>query len=182
MISAAFFDVDETLIQCKSMFAFLKFFLEKTGLKLQSKTYTDIMSDIDRKVQSGANRSEINTYYYQLYKSVSQNQVRHYAKEFFSENKSNLFKNVTLALLQKHVANNVKVVFVSGAMPDILLPIADYLGVNEFICSLPEVVNGYYTGSLVQQAIGANKAQLMENYASENGIDLKQLLLEALLK
>ena len=76
--------------------------------------------------------------------------------------------------LQNHIENNVKVVFVSGAMPDILLPIANHLHVNQFICSLPKILNGCYTGEMIQQAIGLNKAELIQVYALENKIDLKQ--------
>ena len=76
--------------------------------------------------------------------------------------------------LKNHIANNDKVVLVSGAMPDIIEPMADHLGVNQFLCSTPEVKDGKYTGNLLQQSIGDNKSKLVKQYASVCGIDVKE--------
>ena len=124
-------------------------------------------------VSEGYSRSQINSFYYLLYKDEIQVDVQQIASLFFEQTKNTLFKQKVVDKLNQHLINNEEVVLVSGAMPDILYPIAKYLGVNQFLCSTPEIVNGKYTGLLIQQAIGDGKAKLIHQYAQFYNVELE---------
>lgn len=174
LMKVAFFDVDETLIHCKSMFVFLSFYLQQTNKMLQGYSYEGIMNEIQVKVSHGASRLQINSFYYKLFEGESQDEVKKIARQLFLKTQNDLFKHKIVDRLKNHIANNDQVVLVSGAMQDIIEPIADHLGVNQFLCSTPEVKDGKYTGNLLQQSIGDNKSKLVLQYTSMCGIDAKE--------
>lgn len=168
-MTVAFFDLDETVIASKSMFTFLEYYLVQTSRR-HAPTYAMVMTSIYTKVTAGASRADINGYYYSLFQGCRQAEIRQMAKECFNADTLD-FHDAVVARLREHQARGDTVVFVSGAMPDIIYPIADVLGVNRFLCSQPEVVDGLYTGKLLQQAIGTGKARLIEQYCQEHDID-----------
>ena len=131
------------------------------------------MNKIQQMVSQGYSRTQINSFYYLLYKDEVQADVRQIASLFFEQTKDTLFKQKVVDKLSQHLLANEEVVLVSGAMPDILYPIAKYLGVNQFLCSTPEVINGKYTGVLIQQAIGEGKAKLIHQYAKSYNVELE---------
>ena len=165
----AFFDVDETIINYKSMFKFLEFFLSNTKSEIK---YDNVIEEINKMVKNGSSRVDINTYYYTLFKGIYQSTLKEVSSLFFQKIRNTLFKFSVVNRLKQHQMNGDRVVFVSGAMPDILNPIADYLNVNVFLCSKPEVQNGIYTGKLSQQAIGEQKGILVAKYAQLLNVDL----------
>ncbi len=174
MRKAVFFDVDDTLIHCKSMFSFLEFYLHHTEKKINDLYYQDIIDNIQHKVSNGWNRLDVNTFYYNLFRGEQQSLVKKYAKLFFLHKKETIFKKKILNRLTFYKESGYDITFVSGSMVDILQPIADYLGVTTLLCAIPEVIDGQYTGMLQQQAIGDQKASLVRSYAAKNSIDLKE--------
>ena len=168
-MTVAFFDLDETVITGKSMFTFLEYYLTQTR-KRHAPTYAMVMTSIYTKVTAGASRADINRYYYSLFKGCRQDDIREHAKACFTADTID-FHNAVVERLNAHRARGDTVVFVSGAMRDIIYPIADMLAVDAFLCSEPEVAAGVYTGKLTQQAIGTGKARLIEAYCQAQGID-----------
>jgi hypothetical protein len=65
------------------------------------------------------------------------------------------------------------VYIVSASPEEIVLPLADYLGVDEAIASRARVDDeGRYTGEMEQYAYGPFKAEIMRQVAAAEGIDL----------
>lgn len=168
-MAVAFFDVDETVIETKSMFSFLEHLLSKISFE-GGASYSSVMTSIYTKVAAGASRNDVNAFYYSLFSGCKQTVVRHHAKEFFTVQPVR-FRPQVVNRIQKHKESGDQVVFVSGAMRDIIYPIAEYLGVNQYLCSEPEVKLGMYTGQLLHQAIGTGKAKLVRQYCSDLDID-----------
>lgn len=171
-MTAAFFDLDETLISTKSMFMFLDFYLRQTR-RPQAPTYENVMQAIHAKVKEGASRIDINHYYYSLFEGERQAYVRQLADECFARSPIQ-WQHDVVARLKRHLHKGDRVVIVSGAMRDIIDPIAKQLGVIEFLCSELGIRDGFYTGTLMQQAIGVGKADLLQRYCTSHDVDPAQ--------
>lgn len=169
-MTIAFFDVDETVITSKSMFQFLAYFspLPCQGPVLN---HQEAMANIRAMAERGDEREAINSYYYGLYKNVRQSDVRQAAKRLFASGQI-VFHDLVVEKIHAHQQQGHDVVFVSGAMRDIIQPIMDRLGVDTALCSEPRVLNGHYTGVLRQQAIGKGKAVLAQTYAKRQHVPL----------
>ena len=165
---AAFFDLDETLIAMKSMFAFLEFYLARVDGDASS--FTKVMSVVERSVARGATRQDINSYYYSLYCGHRQTTVRRHAQKFFSSIQVR-YNATVVERLRAHQSCGDRTIVVSGAMQDIIFPVTDQLGIDHHLCTTPGVEGGRYTGRILKQAIGAGKAALVEDYCLSHQID-----------
>ncbi|WP_338883776.1 HAD-IB family hydrolase [Xenorhabdus sp. TH1] len=159
----AFFDFDETVITGKSMFIFLKKYLEHGTLQC-GLSFSSIMSKIQKQSNEGKSREDINRYYYSLFDGISQNQVRIMASKVFSEGCYD-FNTTIIKRIRFHQNCNDDVVFVSGAMTDIIYPVMESLGIRNALCSEPITEHGYYTGALSRISIGSQKAKHARDYA-----------------
>jgi phosphoserine phosphatase len=78
-----------------------------------------------------------------------------------------------LELMELHRAAGHRVYLVSASPEEIVLPLADLLGVDGAICSRGEVdEQGRYTGRMAFYAQGDSKATAMRELAERTGIDL----------
>jgi HAD superfamily hydrolase (TIGR01490 family) len=78
-----------------------------------------------------------------------------------------------LELIQQHQAEGRPVYIISASPEEIVLPLADYLGVDGAIASQAEVdEEGRYTGEMRRYAYGPLKADAMRELAEAEGIDL----------
>lgn len=80
--SAAFFDVDETLINVKSMFSFLEFYLRKRGEP--EATYGRLSAELRHSAGLGVPRKDINRHYYRFYAGHSAQQLARAGREWFT--------------------------------------------------------------------------------------------------
>ena len=164
----AFFDVDETIIQEKSMFSFLSYYSKKMALKFNIFTvikYLFFISLIKYLKFKKAPRDYINKIYYRFYKGIEINTLNNFGNEWFNEarKKNNFFKPNIINEIRSHKMNGAKVIFVSGSFQACLKPIAEYLDIDEILCTEMEVVNEKYTGKLLNiPAIGKGKLILIK--------------------
>jgi phosphoserine phosphatase len=79
-----------------------------------------------------------------------------------------------LELMELHRAAGHRVYLVSASPEEIVLPLAELLGVDGAICSRGEVdEQGCYTGHMAFYAYGESKATAMREIATRTGIDLE---------
>ena len=171
-MAIAFFDFDETVITGKSMFLFLReysnYFKLNVGL-----SFSEVMDEIQCFSDEGKSREYINRYYYSIFKGEEQSKVRDVASKVFQKGMYE-FNCDVLNKIKDHQSNNDDVVFVSGAMKDIIYPMMNELGVSNSLCSDPIVLNGLYTGELHTLSIGYYKAVNARCYAESHGQDLSK--------
>lgn len=156
---AAFFDVDETVIKTKSMFDFLRFWMEKQGD--DGTAYEQTMSDVKAMAADGVPRTEINRTYYRLYTGASYEEVLKAGQDWYAAYRggSNAFVTATLKAIKVHQAAGDSVGLVSGSFAACLQPLADDLGTELILCTEPVVDDhGLLTGEVVRPMIGAAKA------------------------
>jgi HAD superfamily hydrolase (TIGR01490 family) len=100
-------------------------------------------------------------------------QVRQIVRETLLETIEPIMYAEALELMELHRAAGHRVYLVSASPEEIVLPLADMLGVDGAICSRGEVdEEGRYTGAMAFYAYGAEKATAMRELADRVGIDL----------
>jgi HAD superfamily hydrolase (TIGR01490 family) len=101
-------------------------------------------------------------------------QVRQIVRETMLKTIEPIMYAEALELMELHRAAGHRVYLVSASPEEIVLPLADLLGVDGAICSRGEVdERGCYTGRMAFYAYGESKAAAMRELATRTGIDLE---------
>lgn len=160
----AFFDVDGTLLNMKSMFSFHDYWYRRWNRvngQAVSEEFEDVTAILRGLAESGAPRKLINRRYYEFFAGRSVDAVTACAQAWSRSALAdpNLFVTEVVDELDGLRAKGVEPVFVSGSFKEILAPIADHLGVQEVLAISLLHVNGKYTGRFeAPQTIGDGKA------------------------
>lgn len=156
---AAFFDVDETVITAKSMFVFLRHWIERRGGC--SSAYQKAVADIRGQTDHGADRTEINRTYYRFFTGVPYVDLLAAGRDWYQEYRElpTAFVGSTLSAIFWHQARGDLVILVSGSFRACLEPLATDVLADRVVCTEPIVDGkGRLTGEVVQPMIGTNKA------------------------
>jgi HAD superfamily hydrolase (TIGR01490 family) len=173
-MEAAFFDLDKTVIDRASIAAFGRPFL-KGGLinrrlvaraAISQLIYLYFGADEDRLVRVRESMLAVT-------KGWDRAQVRQIVRETMLQTIEPIMYAEALELMELHRAAGHRVYLVSASPEEIVLPLADLLGVDGAICSRGEVdEQGRYTGRMAFYAQGECKATAMHELAERTGIDL----------
>ena len=173
-MEAAFFDLDKTVIDRASIAAFGRPFL-KGGLinrrlvaraAISQLIYLYFGADEDRLVRVRESMLAVT-------KGWDRAQVRQIVRETMLQTIEPIMYAEALELMELHRAAGHRVYLVSASPEEIVLPLADLLGVDGAICSRGEVdEQGRYTGRMAFYAYGESKATAMRELAERTGIDL----------
>ncbi len=168
--AAAFFDVDETIITTKSMFDFYDFWCRENNKHEELERY---MTHFRSEVKKGTCREQLNKDYYRQFAGVSYKKLESAGEKWFSAKiYSSFFISSAVALLKKHKAKNMPVVFVSGSMRPVLSPVAKYLGVTDILCAPLKITDkGNLTGEIgFPQTIGRGKMEALIQFCGQRKI------------
>ncbi len=173
--TAAFFDLDKTIIATSSATTFSREFFDEGLLRRtdairaayaqflfmvggaderQTERLRDAMSD----VVTGWDVAK----------------VRKIVGETVKEQIDPVVYEEALALIRRHQANGRDVVIVSASGMEVVAPIAELLGADHAIGSQMEIKDGKYTGEISLYAFGPAKAAAMRSLASDKGYDLER--------
>jgi HAD superfamily hydrolase (TIGR01490 family) len=158
-LRAAFFDVDETLIAAKSMFAFLRFWLAQRGD--DGSDYRIAFGRLSAMASEGVDRSAINGAYYRLFAGVTLAELLDAGETWYAQlcSEPEPFVAATLAALARHRTAGHAIVLVSGSFRPCLEPLAAHVGAHTVVCTEPVVDDdGRLTGEVRRPMIGARKA------------------------
>lgn len=171
--TAAFFDLDKTVIATSSVSAFSRPFFAGGLLSRREvlrSAYAHFLymaggADADQTERMRANLSSLVAGW-----DVTQ------VKEIVAETLHDLIDPYVYAeaveLIALHHAAGREVVIVSASGAEVVEPIAAALGADHVIASRMEVVDGRYTGTIDFYAYGENKATAIRELAAERGYDL----------
>ncbi len=156
----AFFDVDETLITVKSMFRFLVYDFKARGLSRGA--YKEAAQALQARSAAGVSRQQTNREYYRLFAGRPVDETLANGRAWFDAEFAGggLLHQPAVAALRHHQREGAAIVLVSGSFRPCVEPLAELLGVEEIVCSEPEIVAGYYTGHLEHPVIGVEKGRL----------------------
>lgn len=169
---AAFFDVDETLINTKSMFDFLRFWMARHGD--DGSGHAAVMAGVREAAASGVHRSEVNRRYYRRFAGIAMEELRTAGREWYEEYRRGpaAVTVATWAAASRHREAGELVVLVSGSFRGCLDPLAEDLGADLILCSEPVVgPDGLLTGEVVRPMIGSVKADAVRETVAELGLD-----------
>jgi HAD superfamily hydrolase (TIGR01490 family) len=175
-VEAAFFDLDKTVIAKASMIAFGRP-LYNEGLISRRTVLRGIYGQLVY-MHLGASEEKLTRLResaLKLTKGWDQQRVRAIVRETLHDVVDPIIYAEALDLIDEHKAAGRRVYIVSASPEEIVLPLAEYLGVDEAIASRARVDDdGRYTGEMDQYAYGPFKADIMREVAATEGIDLSQ--------
>jgi HAD superfamily hydrolase (TIGR01490 family) len=173
--SAAFFDLDKTIIAKSSSLAFSKPFqaggLITRGAMLRS-AYAQFVYLV-----GGADHDQmekIRAFMSQLVEGWDVETVKEIVAETLHHVVDPIVYDEAVSLMDEHRALGRDVVIVSTSGTEVVAPIGELLGADHVIASRLEVVDGKYTGQIDYYAYAEEKATAIEAMAAERGYDLEQ--------
>jgi HAD superfamily hydrolase (TIGR01490 family) len=173
--SAAFFDLDKTVIAKSSALAFGRPFY-RDGLigrrDVVKAAYAQLMFRI-----GGADEQQmarIRDHVAQLCRGWRVEQVRQIVNETLDELINPYVYAEAAALIGEHRAAGRDVVLVSTSGDEMVRPIGELLGITDIIATRMVVEDGRYTGEVEFYAAGATKAAAVKTLAAEKGYDLAE--------
>jgi len=171
----AFFDVDDTLVTCKTMFSFQDFWFQ-SRYPLDGAVHAERFNNrVAEFRSSGCPREDLNRFYYSTFAGRRPEDVAETARLWYQEQRSRstaFYVNATISALKLHREQGREPVLVSGSMVDIIAPISEELGTKHVLATRLTIVNGRYTGVIVPpQTIGVGKAVAIREFLSREGVD-----------
>jgi HAD superfamily hydrolase (TIGR01490 family) len=172
-MSAAFFDLDKTVIAKSSTLAFSRPFYKgglvnrRAVLKASYAQFVYLLQGADED-----SMDKMRDYLKALCTGWSVQQVHDIVAETLHELIDPLVYAEALELFEEHRAAGREVVIVSSSGDEMVSPIGEMLGVDGVIATRMEVEDGSYTGEIAFYAYGENKATAIAELARQRGWEL----------
>lgn len=171
----AFFDVDGTIINTRSILSFLDYIRLKLKLDYCENFITYYLKLCDM-LAAGAPREEANRFCYSIYKGYRRDQLHKWGKEWFeiNESEAGFYNPFVMKLIKKHQQSGHRIVLVTGSFRPLIEPLLSKIGGSDIICTELQHYNGIFTGELEGGAcIGNGKKEKMIAYSEQDNLDLK---------
>jgi HAD superfamily hydrolase (TIGR01490 family) len=173
--SAAFFDLDKTVIAKSSALAFGRPFY-RDGLisrrDVVKSAYAQLMFRLGGTDEQTMARTR--DYLAALCKGWSVEQVRQIVAEALDELINPYVYAEAARLIGEHQAAGRDVVLVSASGDEMVRPIGELLGVSDVIATRMTIVDGRYSGEVEFYAAGLSKVDGVREMAAERGYDLTE--------
>lgn len=173
MRSAAFFDLDKTILATSSALAFTRPFYEQGLLKR-----ADVVKSAYRQfvfTVGGADHDQtekMRKYLSELVDGWEVTNLDRLVRESLDDLITPTVHLEALDLIKWHQSEGREVVIVSASGQEIVEPVAELLGVDAVIATRMGIRDGRYNGGIEFYAYGENKAIAMREYAAEHAVDL----------
>ncbi|MEV5534844.1 HAD family hydrolase [Streptomyces prunicolor] len=150
-----FSDVDETLVDVKTMFDFLAYYFTGVYGPKGTRFAERVRRDLVARAAAGTPREVGSRVYYRAWTGEPAARVQARAAAWFAERSADpgFFLAATRRALDLHRERGAVVVLVSGSFPAVLEPIAAEIGAAHLLCSVPETLDGVLTGELVGEPL-----------------------------
>lgn len=164
-LTIAVFDVDETLIHCKSMFSFLRFALSsRFGEPQGHRKYQAALHRI-RLARADMPREAVNRLFYREFNGWNIAELRALSEDWFKKSQDgDFYINEMREKFRAHAEKGDVTVLLSGSAEIIIQPIANDLGATTVIAiRLKELSDGTTDGGIAGiQTIGRGKALALQ--------------------
>jgi HAD superfamily hydrolase (TIGR01490 family) len=173
--SAAFFDLDKTVIAKSSALAFGRPFY-RDGLISRRDVIKGAYAQLIFRVGGGSDEqtmAKTRDYLAALVKGWRAEQVRQIVRETLDELINPYIYAEAAALIEEHRAAGRDVVLVSTSGDEMVRPIGEQLGITDIIATRMNIGDdGCYTGEIDFYAAGPNKVVAVKELATERDYDL----------
>ena len=173
--TAAFFDLDKTILAKSSSFAFARPFY-KGGLIGRSDVIRSAYAQFVY-LASGADHAQMETmreYMSKLVTGWDVQTVRQIVAETLDEIVDPMIYEEAATLIAEHKAAGRDIIIISSSGTDVVEPIGARLGADLAIGTQVAIEDGRYTGEILFYAYGEGKAEAMRSLAAERGYDLAE--------
>ncbi len=173
--TAAFFDLDKTIIAKSSTFAFSKPF-HAGGLISRRAVLRSAYAQFVYLV-GGADHDQMEKmrqFMSQLCAGWDVATVREIVAETLHNVVDPLVYDEAVTLIEEHRLAGRDIVIVSASGSELVDPIGELLGADRVVASRLEIVDGHYTGEISYYAYAEVKAEAIRELADEMGYDLAQ--------
>ncbi len=174
--SAAFYDVDGTLIRINIVHAFAFYARRQPTLFESAKRTVKTAASVPIFwAADKLSRKWFNEIFYRSYAGESEDRLVVLAEELFEDViKPNIYPRARDLIAESRHAG-CRQVLLSGALDFTMKPLARWLGIDDLIANRLEFDGGYATGKLKKPFVaGATKSVIMRDYARTHGIDLAE--------
>lgn len=171
----ALFDLDETIINCKSLFEVYKAYCIKE-ISNGEEYFNDRLKQIQRMQNKGNSRNEINREFYRGFSGFSQEKMIRIARKWLDDNIENkiFFNQHVVNELHHHQEKNATIIIVSGSFRDCVSIFAEHFKVKDFLSINLEQIEGIYTGEIQGiQTIGDGKSEALQLYITQQRLPMK---------
>ena len=174
MTTAAFFDLDKTIIAKSSVLAFGRPFYREGLLSRRAIVRSAYAQVVFMLVGADENKMEkLRVAMLDMIRGWNRDHVAEIVREALDDVVTPIIFAEALDLIAKHQAEGRKVVIVSSAPEEVVAPLGEHLGVHEVIATRADVdAAGDYTGELAFYGYGPHKATAIREMAERDGIDL----------
>ncbi|HJT04696.1 MAG TPA: HAD-IB family hydrolase [Pseudonocardiaceae bacterium] len=176
--AAAFFDVDNTMVQGASIFYFAQGLAARKVFPAGPLTSFAWQQLKFRVVGKELSAAQIRTSREQALSFVAGRSTRQFVdvgEDIYDELMAHRIWSGTLALAHQHLAAGQRVWLVTATPVELATIIARRLGLTGALGTVAETVDGVYTGRLVGDILhGAAKAQAVRALATKEGLDLRR--------
>lgn len=171
----AFFDVDETIINIKSMFSFLQFYYKtKYGNAFGQLFFYYKLMKVRCLVNKGLSREAINIEYYKIFSGKKWSELLLCGEKWFAaiSKKTAIFNEKILHEIAHHKQNGAGIILVSGSFHGCLDPLVKKISADECLCSTIEIKNGFCTGKILSPpVIGEGKKSVIKAFLKKNNFE-----------
>ena len=173
--SAAFFDLDKTILGTTSSLVFTKPLYDQGLIKRADVVRSAYRQFLFTSAASDHNQMEkMREYLSALVIGWDIAQLSSIIEDSLNDVITPTIHAEAAALIDHHHAAGRAVVIVSASGSEIVRPVARLLGADDVIATELETFNGKYTGAIHFYAYGDNKALAMREYAHKHHIDLSK--------
>jgi len=176
MTSAAYFDVDGTLVSTNLLPPTLHFFSNQASVLQSLQRVGKALLDAPRMAMAELqDRRTFNEILYSHYKGITSDRMEVLAKEIFEDILKPAIFPGALELIQCCKQAGQRVVLVTGSLQITTKHLTHYLGADDFIANRLEYKDGFATGKLLQPVVaGPEKSGLIVADAQQHGHDLRK--------
>lgn len=172
--AAAFYDVDGTLIKTNIVHAYAYYAMNVPRMTDRLTRTAGLIASLPLYwVADKYDRKLFNDAFYKNYAGLGEDRLVVIGEELFEKViKPNIFEGAR-DLIARSQARGVRQVLVTGAIDYVTKPLAEYLGVDDWVANRLEIKDYVATGRLIQPMMaGANKALWVRRYAEARDIPL----------
>jgi HAD superfamily hydrolase (TIGR01490 family) len=179
---AAFFDVDGTILNTKTMFSFLEFFWqqpEQYGITNGNLKFQSYLAKVKEMLKNKQNRKDINKHYYQQLKGIPVELLEEVSEAWWKNisQQKDLFITKTIKEIEKHKNNGADIVLVTGSMYPCIKYLMQKLNIKHGLHTKLETSNNQYTGIIIDKImISDGKANAVENFVGKKNYSLDNCL------
>ncbi len=170
---AAFFDLDDTLLEVNSGRALVREALGK-GLMRKRDLLQSLWYSILHKINFAHSTRLVKKMALWL-RGLEERTIKDLSDTLCNNLLFDSISGAMLEEIEKHRSRNASIVLLSAALPYICQPIAERLKMDALICSSLEVIDGVFTGLPSGHLVfGSEKSVRLETFCRENGLDMDQ--------